>query len=134
MSGITVKFKTGPITFTAESAVVGGQVVEAGDDPRTMRPAAAGSTTVLGVVLTDAEPYVQPAAGVFVAKPESAAVACAPAVVPVETDGAVAAGDLVIAAADGKVAAAATESPIAAIVGRVLEVPETGRALVRLGL
>lgn len=134
MSGITVKFKTGPITFKAETAVVGGQVVEAGADPGTMRPAAADSTTVLGVVLTDAAPYVKPEASVFVAKPESAAVAHSPQVVPVVTAGAVAVGALVVAAADGKVTEADAESPIAAIVGRVIEVPATGRALVRLGL
>lgn len=134
MPGISVKFKTGPITFAAESPVTGGMVVEAGDDPGTMRPAAAGSTTVLGVVLTDAAPYVKPDAGVFVAKPEAAAVASAPAVVPVDVDGTVTVGALVVASDDGTVAAAAAESPIAAIVGRVLEVPATGRALVRLGL
>lgn len=134
MPGVSVKFKTGPITFKAESAVVGGNVVEAGTGPRSMVPAAAGSTTVLGVALTDAAPYTEPESGVLVALPESGAVACAPSVVPVKTAAEIPAGTLVVAAEGGTVAAAGAAADVATIVGRVIETLDSTTVLVRLGL
>lgn len=133
MSGIAMKFKTGPQTFKAEAAVTGGQVVQAGTADGTIVPAGAASTTVLGVALTDAKPYTPPAPGVLTATPEHTAVACAPAVVPVTSDGTAAFGDLVVAAAAGTVTKVGATPAPGSIVGRVVSVVDADTVLVRLG-
>lgn len=128
MSAVLAKFNTGPITFAAEAAVTGGQVVEAGSAARTIKPATAGSARILGVALIDAEPKGEKYTGT----PNHASVAMAPAHVPVETEGDVAPGDLVVAAADGKVTKAADSAPQAQIVGRVIETLNDKTVSVRL--
>lgn len=128
MSAVTAKFRTGPVTFAAEEAVTGGQVVEAGSEARTIKPATAGSAKILGVALIDAEPK----GDTYTGKPNHASVAMAPAQVPVEAEGDVAVGDLVIAAADGKVAKAEDSAPQAQIVGRVIETLADKTVSVRL--
>lgn len=128
MSAVLAKFHTGPITFEAEEAVTGGQVVEAGSTDRTIKPAAAGSAKVLGVALIDAEPKGEKYTGT----PNYASVAMAPAHVPVEADGGVAPGDLVVAADGGKVTKADDAAPQAQIVGRVIETLNDKTVSVRL--
>ncbi|GAA4809594.1 MULTISPECIES: capsid cement protein [Tomitella] len=134
MSGINVKFKTGPITFEAEAKVTGGQVVVPGTAARTIKPAAAGAANVLGVALTDAAP--EGASTNFVAVPTHAAVATCPAVVPIASDGTAAAGDLVVADADGAVKKSAGTETVGEIVGRVIEKKSdtANTVLVRLGI
>lgn len=117
MSAVQAKFISGPITFAAEAAVRGGQVVEAGSGERTVKPATAGTAKPFGVALIDAEPKGEKYNG----KPNHTSVAMAPAHVPVEVDGDVAIGDLVVAAADGKVTKAGDSVPLSQIVGRVIE-------------
>ena len=75
MAAINIVTKLGPKTFKAESALTGGQIVEAGADGGVV-PAAADSTKVLGVALIDAGPQTEPVPGVLVRqKPEHTAVA-----------------------------------------------------------
>ncbi|BAC17654.1 hypothetical protein HMPREF0290_0879 [Corynebacterium efficiens YS-314] len=128
MSAIAIKFAQGPITFEAEAPVVGGQVVEAGTTPRSIKPAGAASETILGVAVIDAVPKGQPYTG----KPNHASVACAPAQVPVTGDGTAGVGDLVIAAAGGTVTAATGTEPASQIVGRVIEVLSNNIVSIRL--
>ncbi|AKF27003.1 hypothetical protein YH66_05245 [[Brevibacterium] flavum] len=128
MSAIAIKFAQGPITYEAEEAVVGGQVVEAGSTPRSIKPAGAASETIVGVAIIDAVPKTAPYTG----KPTHASVAITPAQVPVTSDGTAGVGDLVIAAADGAVTAAAGTEPPAQIVGRVIEVLADNIVSVRL--
>ncbi|QDM56352.1 head scaffolding protein [Gordonia phage Sidious] len=135
MAGITVKFEKGRITHTAEAAIVGGQVVHPGVGPRSAVPATADSEKVLGVALTDAAPKVDPAPGVLYVGTDQVAVASAPAVVPVKSDGSANPGDLVVAHTAGAVKKAPAEAKITQIVGRVIE-KITGAdniVLVRLG-
>jgi hypothetical protein len=64
VSAVVIRTKHGPETFRADEPIVGGQLVEArgsvvinfGDAVGLVGVAAAGSTTVLGVALTDAVP------------------------------------------------------------------------------
>lgn len=128
MSAILAKFHTGPITFAAETPVTGGQVVEAGTTDRAVKPATAATTKPLGVALLDAEPKSE----TYTGKPNHTAVAMAPAHVEVTPSGDVAVGDLVIAAADGKVAKAGDSAPQSQIVGRVIEVLGNKNVSVRL--
>lgn len=128
MSAIVAKFHTGPVTFAAEETVSGGQVVEAGSDNRTVKPATAATTKPLGVALIDADPKTDKYTG----KPNHTSVAMAPAHVEVTPSGGVAVGDLVIAAADGKVAKAGDSAPQSQIVGRVIEVLGNKNVSVRL--
>lgn len=128
MSAVQAKFHSGPITFAAETAVTGGQVVEPGKDARTCKPATAGTAKPLGVALLDAEPKAE----AYTGKPAHTSVAMAPAHVPVTADGVLAVGDLVIAAADGKVTRAGDSAPAAQIVGRVIELLGENTVSVRL--
>ncbi|MEJ6013810.1 hypothetical protein WG936_08175 [Corynebacterium sp. H127] len=130
MSAVAIKFHTGPVTFAAEAAVKGGQVVEAGTASRSVKPAGAASAKILGVALIDAAP-ADPDTG-YAGIPEHTSVAIAPAQVPVVGDGTAAVGDLVIAAAGGKVAKAAGTEPASQIVGRVIEVLADNKVSVRL--
>lgn len=135
MAGITVKFEKGRITHTAEAAIVGGQVVHPGVGPRSAVPATADSEKVLGVALTDAAPKAAPTPGVLYVGTDQVAVASAPAVVPVKSDGSANPGDLVVAHTAGAVKKAPAEAKITQIVGRVIE-KITGAdniVLVRLG-
>ena len=128
MSGITIKFKEGPVTFKAEAAVTGGQVVQAGTGTRTIVPATAGSKTAVGVAINDAEPK----GDTYTGEPEWIGVAHAPAQVPVTSDGTVAVGDVVIAAAGGTVTKAAGTETVDQIIGRVIEVHDANIVQIRL--
>lgn len=60
MSGQTARLShTGPNTYDVSEAVKGGLVVEGFTDGKA-RLSRAGSTTVLGVALIDAKPFVNP--------------------------------------------------------------------------
>lgn len=128
MSAVAIKFKHGPVTFAAESAITGGQVVQAGTKPRAVVPATAGSATVLGVALIDAAPK----SDTYTGKPEHTSVAMLGHQVPVTGDGNLAVGDVVIAAANGTVSKAAGTEPPAQIVGRVIEVLADNVVSIRL--
>lgn len=123
MSTVYPKFDAGPITFTAEEAVTGGQLVTVGANPRTIKPAAADDARVVGVALKDATP-----AG----PTKHTAVACTPAQIAVAVTGEVAAGDLVKAGAAGAVTKAAEEDAFDIVVGRVIETLADGYASIRL--
>lgn len=57
MSAVTNIFEQGPISYQVSESVTGGQLVEPDTSNAGMvHPAAAGSVTVLGVALSDAEP------------------------------------------------------------------------------
>lgn len=127
MSGIAIKFHQGPVTFAAEKPVVGGQLVQAGSKPRTIVPAEANSTTILGVAVTDAAP----AGDTFSGVPEHVAVAYGPAQVPIKGKG-LAVGDLAVAATGGTVAKAGEAATTAQLVGRVIEVLDEETVSVRL--
>ncbi|EGD24661.1 hypothetical protein [Prescottella equi] len=136
MSGINVKFEKGRISYTAEAAVTGGQVVDPGAGKRTVKPAAADSERILGVALTDAAPAASPTPGVLVATTDVVTVASGMGCVPVVSDGSAAVGDLVVSAGGGAVKKAAGTEGIGAIVGRVKEqLSDDGKSvLVDLGL
>lgn len=123
MSSVYPKFDAGPITFTVEEAVTGGQLVAVGDNPRTIKPAGADDARVVGVALKDATPT---------GPVKHTAVACTPAQIAVAVTGQIDAGDLVKAAAAGAVTKAAEEDPAGIIVGRVIESLADGYASIRL--
>lgn len=112
MSAVLQVRKGGPITCTPAEQVLGGQLVEGRAGGR-IGVAAAGSTTVLGVALTDAtspearslEPLIIGGREVLDASalPTSVAVAYGGAEVPVQYAVAAAFGDRVVAAANGQV-------------------------------
>lgn len=138
MAGITVRFKSGPITHTAEAAVTGGQVVQAGTGNRSVVPAAADSAKILGVALTDAAPKPAPGAlpvGQLYVGTDQVAVACAPAVVPIASDDSAAVGDLVVVGTGSGVKKAGATPAAGSIVGRVIEkLDDTANTvLVRIG-
>lgn len=128
MAAINIVTKLGPKTFKAESAVLGGQIVEAGT--AGVVPAAADSAKVLGVALIDAGPQTAPAPGELVRqKPEHTAVAYAGMEVHLETTAQLALGDKVGADTAGK----AKKWTAGDVVGVVTdESPTATRALVRL--
>lgn len=123
MSTVYPKFDAGPITFTAEETVTGGQLVTVGANPRTIKPAGADDARVVGVALKDASP-----AGPI----KHTAVACTPAQIAVAVTGEVAAGDLVKAGAAGAVTKAAEEDAFDIVVGRVIETLADGYVSIRL--
>ena len=123
MSTVYPKFDAGPITFTAEEAVNGGQLVTVGANPRTIKPAGADDARVVGVALKDATP-----AGLI----KHTAVACTPAQIAVAVTGEVAAGDLVKAGAAGAATKATAEDGADLVVGRVIETLADGYASIRL--
>ena len=128
MAAINIVTRSGPKTFKAETAVVGGQIVEAG--AKGVVPAAADSEKVMGVALIDAGPQTPPEPGVLARqKPEHTAVAYSGMEVYIETTAQLAFGDKVGADADGK----AKKWTAGDVVGKVVEEsPSADRALVRL--
>lgn len=114
MADYIPKFSPGAaVTYLAEADVVGGTLVAVTGD-RAVSTAGADSTAVVGVAGTDA------AAGEHV-------VVYGSAIHTVAAAGAVAAGDRVIAAADGRVASGSTNSigialTSAASAGDVIEI------------
>lgn len=128
MAAINIVTKSGPKTLLAETAVTGGQIVEAGTTG--VVPAAADSAKVLGVALIDAGPQTAPVPGVLVRqKPKHTAVAYSGMEVYLETTAQLAFGDKVGADANGK----AKKWSAGDVVGVVNEPsPAADRALVRL--
>lgn len=119
--------KTGPRTYTPAEALLGGQLVEGRGSGR-IGVAAAGSTRVLGVALTDAiaPEAVSTTATVVNGRPTLLAAILPTAVaiaysgdeVPVTYTAAAAFGDALIAAAGGQVTPAGAGADPRAIVGR----------------
>lgn len=111
MSGVLPRFQSGPRTYKVNSAVKGGQVVQARTDG-TIEPAAAASAKVLGVALGDAAPrpdqsssttsYGAPVVDMSVL-PEHTGVAYAGEVMPVTYAANAAFGVKLKAAANGQV-------------------------------
>lgn len=58
MPGAYPRYEKGPLTFTVEAAVVGGQLVAVGTGG-LVKPAVTADTAVLGVAHIDARPYVE---------------------------------------------------------------------------
>ena len=123
MSTVYPKFDAGPITFTAEETVTGGQLVTVGANPRTIKPAGADDARVVGVALKDATPD---------GPVKHTAVACAPAQIAVTVEGEVAPGDLVKTGAAGVAVKAAAEDTFGVVVGRVIETLTDDKASIRL--
>ncbi|MBE7338118.1 DUF2190 family protein [Corynebacterium aurimucosum] len=123
MSAVYPKFETGPVTFAAEAEVTGGQVVVAGIEPRTVKPADADATNIVGVAIQDAKPE---------GPTKHTAVACSPAQIAVKVVGSVAVGDLVKTAADGAVTKADPAADAGKILGRVIETLAEEHASIRL--
>ncbi|WP_094980337.1 hypothetical protein [Rhodococcus pyridinivorans] len=127
MSAIPQVTKTGPKTYTPAELVLGGQLVE-GRPGGLIGVAAAGSTKVLGVALTDAIPpaslattpatdsYGRPVLNAA-PLPTSTAVAYAGIEVPVTYSAAAELGDRLVATAGGKVAPAAADADARTLVG-----------------
>ncbi len=126
MPGVPMKFKSGPITYTPAEFITGGQLVEARGSGR-IGVAAAGSTKVLGVAVTDA---INPEAVVTTPTtvqgrpvlnaallPTTVGVATSGIEVPVTYSGAAAFGDKLVATANGQVAPAAATPDARTIVG-----------------
>lgn len=135
MSGVSIVTKTGPRSYSPASGqtITGGQLVEATTGGR-IKAAASGSVKVLGVALTDAiapEDVTTTASGtpptlVAVPQPTRTAVAYGHVEVPVTYAANATFGQLLVAAADGKVTPAAefdAEAPTdpALIIGRCTE-------------
>ena len=109
MSNHVPKFQPGQVvTFTAEGAITGGQVVEVGTANRSVKVAAAGSTKAIGT------------AGFDVVDGESVAVHLGATVDTAVASATIAVGALVEAAASGQIRTATT--------GRVLGIALTGGA------
>jgi len=129
MPGIPQVTKAGPRTYTPadDETILGGQVVEARDGGR-IGVAAAGSVRVLGVAVTDAvapedlvlTPTVVGGRSVLNAAPlpTTVAVAYGGIEVPVVYAAAAAFGDLLIAAAAGRVTPAGATPDARTIIGR----------------
>lgn len=127
MSGVPIKFKTGPRTYDPVELILGGQVVEARAAGR-VGVAGAGSTKVLGVAVTDAtsRDLVSTEPATVAGRPVLTA-AILPVVVPVAFAGdvvegvtyaaAAAFGDKLIAAANGQVTPAGATPDARTIVG-----------------
>lgn len=112
------------ISYTASAAVTAGQLVETTGD-RTVGPAGAASTKVVGVALWDV-----PAARVSIQGPQvgdvnrlTVVTMCA---VKLTASGAIAAGDTLIAAAAGAVSAAGATPDARTVVGRALQAISNG--------
>lgn len=126
MSGIPIRIKEGPSSFTPAEQILGGQLVEARAASR-IGVAAAGSVKVLGVAVTDGinpeavattpttvngRPVLNAAAF-----PTRIAVAYGGMVVPVTYTAAAAFGDKLIATANGQVSPAGATPDARTIVG-----------------
>lgn len=126
MSGVPIKFKTGPETYNPVELILGGQLVEARAAGR-VGVAGAGSTKVLGVAVTDAtsrdlistEPATVNGRPTLTAAllPVVVGVACAGDTVPVTYAAAAAFGDKLIAASNGRVTPAGATPDARTIVG-----------------
>lgn len=136
MSGAHRNYQLGPVTYKVSAAVTGGQLVEAdASNPGLVKPASAGSKTVLGVAMADAAPAAADANPLIVSayQPE-VAVEFGPADMDVTYTGACALGVQLVAGANG------TVSPVGAgtfdqVVGRCTEpVASAGLGRARLYL
>lgn len=115
--------QSGPKSYPVTASVTGGQVVE-GDD-EGVKPAGATSARVLGVALDDAVPggtATEAVAGALDATPAASRVAVASrAEVPVTYAAAAELGDVLVAAAGGKVTPASAEPDARTVIGRCTE-------------
>ncbi len=127
MAGIPIVLKQGPKTFQPAELILGGQLVEARAAQR-IGVAAAGSTKVLGVAVTDAvnpesiatTPTVVAGRPVLNAAllPVTVAVAYGGMEVPVTYSAAAAFGDALVATANGQVGPAGATPDARTIVGK----------------
>ncbi|SDC45912.1 hypothetical protein [Nocardioides lianchengensis] len=123
MGAIPQVRKTGPKSYPAAEAVVGGQLVE-GRAASKVGVAAAGSVKVLGVSLNDAVAVLvtDPVGGVLNTAPLGTRVNVAKGVeVPVKYAAAAALGDKLIAASNGRVTPAGANPDARTIVGECTE-------------
>lgn len=130
MPSIVQKFKTGPRTYPAVEAIVGGQLCEArATSGGGAGVAAAGSVKVLGVALDDANPTGTPSAPTIVGGRPSLSAVVVPTdvavayneIVPVTYAANAAFGDPLVAAANGQVTPAGATPDARTIVGRCEE-------------
>lgn len=130
MAGIALITRTGPKTFKVEEPIIGGQIVAAGAAGGIV-VAAADSTKVLGVAVTDAAPKTEPVPNQLVRNlPEHTGVAYSGAEVYLETTSQLQFGDKVAADANGK---AKAHTGTGDVVGIVTDpAPTATSALVRL--
>ena len=116
--------KTGPKSYLALEAVVGGQLVEGRVGAAGVGVAAAGSVRVQGVALNDAVAALvtEPVNGVLDTAPTGTRVNVGTGVdVPVTYAAAAEQGDALIAAANGQVTPAGVTPDARTIVGRCTE-------------
>lgn len=148
MSGVPQVTKAGPRTYTPVELITGGQLVEARaavNGIGRIGVAAAGSTKVLGVALTDAtSPELTTTTPTTVAGrpvlntallPTNVAVAYSGEETPVVYAAAAAFGDALIAAANGQVTPAGAAPDARTIVGKCtapLGVAAGGTGLMRI--
>lgn len=130
MPGVLHTFDKGPLTFSANVNILGGMVVEPDGTTGRIKPATAASTKCIGVALGDAAAYNYAPAdstdawGNSIANmnpfpPNETAVAFQ-GVMKLKAAGAIAFGDLVIAAANGEVATIGAGT-FAQVIGRCVE-------------
>lgn len=143
MSGVQPRYQLGPVTYAAAEAIKGGQLVEARANA-VVGVAAAGSTAVVGVAMTDAVPaadqsdattsYGAPVTDTSV--PPGYVSVCITGVIKATYTAAAAFGDLLTTAANGQVTPAGATPTVGTVVGRCLEpagVAAGARGLMRLG-
>lgn len=121
------------ISYTANSAITAGQVVERITGSRLVQPAGAGSVRVAGVAQFDV-----PTTRAWETGPQvgdvDALVVLRLCVVKVQASGAIVAGDPLIAAASGQVSAAGATPDARTLIGHAFEDASNGNffyALIR---
>lgn len=128
MGGIIPKFESGPVTYEVVESVPGGRLVE-GRAAKKVGLAAAGSLKVLGVATTDAKPVGSQNSTdefgnqVIGTSPvdQYTAVGGNGRIYPVEYAADAAFGDMLIAAAAGKVTPAGAAPDARTIIGQCRE-------------
>lgn len=103
MSGVHYTLQHGPDTFEVNAAVIGGMLVEPDGSTGKIKPAAAGSTKVLGVAANDANPTGTDTATNFANHRPHVAVYYSPVDIKVTYAGAATFGAKLKAAANGQV-------------------------------
>jgi hypothetical protein len=112
------------ISYTCTAAVTAGQLVELTGD-FTVGPAGAASTKVVGVALWDVPASRATVQGPQVGDGKELSVASV-CVVSLTASGAIAAGDTLVAAAAGAVAAAGATPDARTVIGRALQAISNG--------
>lgn len=128
MPSTVVRIKQGPSTYTVNVAVAGGQLVEFDGTTTKIKPSTAASVGILGVALYAAAPessgagtttYGEPVQDMSVLQSEVAVAWTGE--VKLKAAGAIAAGALVVGAANGEVVTAGGSPAVGTIVGRCVE-------------